>query len=259
MFTVRLQKMATLSMYRAVIISLFILSGCTFATAQIRGTAAPYFVVSVDNYTIPQYVTSVGVTGNFTKTSGVDSWTTTGVYSTYKATGNCSITFKATSIVMAGLSNFQNVNQVNISYAIYLFGSQNVGFVAIYELGQNRGNFSVPGLSISTELNYTFRVERYGNEVRYYYQNGAGPWIKFYTSTVASTGTLYVSSSMYSTGTYQNTQVPSYVNFISNTGFVLDSRKYKRIVYSYGRVKLYQTDTNPVSIVASLPTEAVQN
>ena len=133
----------------------------------------------------------VGVTANgnsITKTA-VTGWGNGGASSLQTISGDGYIDFGGTqtnTYRMIGLSNSDvNANYNTIKYAIYL----GYGYFYVYENGVNRGRFSTYTTSDR------FQVERQGTVIRYK-KNGA----VFYTSTIASSGSLVVDTALYTKG-----------------------------------------------------------
>ncbi len=237
---------------------LFILCGCLQAAAQISGTAANTVPVIVDTYVIPQFLTQ-NVTDNFIKTVYGDGWNA-GAVSTAKALGDCSVVGALGFTSMIGLSKTQLFSYPNIDYAIYIYNPSNL---QVYEGGTLKFSMVCPSMTLANYKSYTFKVERQINKVLYFWSNNGTTWNLFYTSLVPSTGAVYHSFAMYSSGSHQAATAGVYdasrVNFLSSTGFVADTRKYKRVYFGTNRTVIYRTDTNPVTVVPALPIEAVQN
>ena len=211
--------------------------------------------VSNDLFSIPLYVPTSGITDNFVKTNGGDSWAT-GIYGTAKAVADFELTFKLGQVSMGGCaSTFGTTSYWAMDNAIYVYDSAAAN-VNIYEAGTSKGTFAIAGLTRATLPNYTFRVSRVANVVRYSWSNNAGAsWTVFYTSTVSSSATMYLSGSLYSKN-YQNTFGPSSISNILTQGFVADSSKYRRTIFGNGQTVFVKIDPAPAVITVALPTIA---
>ncbi|MBP7162718.1 MAG: fibronectin type III domain-containing protein, partial [Candidatus Omnitrophica bacterium] len=133
----------------------------------------------------------VGVTANgntITKTTTAYEWDS-GAVSVTTFGGNGGVDFTVSDLykyVMCGLTD-ENVDAgyTSIDYAIYPYK----GTLYVFENGVSRGTFG------SYQIGDRFRVEREGSTVIYKHNS-----ITFYTSSVASNGTLMVDGSMRHTG-----------------------------------------------------------
>ncbi len=129
---------------------------------------------------------SVSDSGEITKTSTGNAWQA-GLCTNGSIAGDGAVSFipmQTNKALMVGLSYTNtNVNYNSIGYALYATAAGKLG---VYEQGRNKGTFG----------NYTtsdvLSVVRIGNLV-YYQKNGD----TFYTSTVASTGTMIGDASFY--------------------------------------------------------------
>ena len=117
--------------------------------------------------------------------AGGTNWTL-GVYGLQSASGDCSASFSLGTdkpVVMFGLSNSSPIayGYTNINYAIYLSTVSNVTTIDVYENGTRKG------VSYGTwAIDDVFTITRTGTTVTYL-KNGT----PFYTSLVASTGSLF--------------------------------------------------------------------
>ena len=159
-------------------------------------TATPREIVTVD----VAWMDLVGVTasGNtITKTAGT-AWGNAGAASSQTFSGDGGLEFLATetnTYRMCGLSDSNlNANYTTIDYAVYLASG---GAVYLYENGTSRGTFG------TYQSGDRFSIERTGSTV-VYKKNGT----TFYTSTVASSGTLMADAAIHTTeGTISDAKI----------------------------------------------------
>ena len=151
-------------------------------------TATPHQIITVD----VTWLNLVGVTANgntITKTA-LTGWGNAGAASSQTFSGDGGLEFLATetnTYRMCGLSDSNpDANFTSIDYAVYLASG---GAVYVYENGTSRGTFG------TYQSGDRFSVERTGSTV-VYKKNGT----TFYTSTVASSGTLMADAAIHTTG-----------------------------------------------------------
>ncbi|HPN55644.1 MAG TPA: fibronectin type III domain-containing protein, partial [Candidatus Omnitrophota bacterium] len=137
------------------------------------------------------WVDLVGVTaaGNTISKSAGTGWGNGGAASGQTISADGWVEFGAVEIDtyrMCGLSDSNlDAHYTSIDYAVYLYN----GAVYAFENGTNKGSFG------AYQSGDRFRVERTGSTV-VYKKNG----VVFYTSTVASSGTLMADAAVYTVG-----------------------------------------------------------
>jgi len=153
------------------------------AIADYSGITAPQDIVWTD-------LVGASVSGNTITKTAATGWGTGGAASVQTILADGAVEFTPANIAthrMFGLSNTNvDANYFTIQYAIYAVAG---GPLRVYENGVNRGTF---GAYVAGDV---LRVERTGTTVTYK-QNG----VVFYTSTIASTGSLIADAALYHTG-----------------------------------------------------------
>lgn len=135
-------------------------------------------------------IVGVSASGNTLTKTAAAGWGNGGAASTSSRTGDFGIQFTASetnTYRLCGLSDTNaDANYTTIDYAVYLVAD---GTAWVFENGVSRGNFG------AYQAGDVFKINRTGTTIIYLKNDTV-----FYTSTIASSGSLLVDTSLYSTG-----------------------------------------------------------
>ncbi len=171
----------------------------------------------------------ITLTNDEIKRTAGSGWGGSGLATNESFSGNGYVeyeTMASNNRLMVGLSNSNsNAHYNTIDYAIY---QTTTGNLYVYESGSNKGYKS------TYQTGDILRVERIGSTI-YYKKNGN----TFYTSTVASTGSLLGDISLYYTS-----------DKIKNMNIVDNSQSLQTVDYKYN-VRGWLTDINDVNNIGT--------